>query len=133
MNTSGNAETPLTIVPSTPKQTAKVGTAKVDPKNPTAKVKKTAKVKTAKVKAPKAPKVKADRKKFFYLRAKNAKYGVLSAKVENLAEALTVHGLKESDLAESKALSTNRHDSVVMYCDILDAIPDAPATAEAKA
>ena len=69
---------------------------------------------------------KQDRKRFFYLRTKGARFGFLSAKVTDLAEAQKVHGFKPVDVVESKALSTNRHDSVVIFCDMLDAIGETP-------
>lgn len=69
---------------------------------------------------------KQNRKRFFYLRTKGARFGFLSAKVTDLAEAQKVHGLKPADVVESKELSTNRHNSVVTFCDMLDAIGEAP-------
>lgn len=89
---------------------------------------KTATPKTAKTTAPKKTAVvaKQDRKRFFYLRTKGARFGFLSAKVSDLAEAQKVHGLKPADVVESKELSTNRHDSVVIFCDMLDAIGETP-------
>ena len=101
------------------KTTAIIGSAKVG----------AAKVSTA-VKTP-AAKVKQDRKRFFYIRT-SGRFGVLSPKVDSLDEALTVTGIAKASVTESKELSTNRHDSVVMYCEILDSIGD-PVTPDVKA
>ncbi|MFA5398337.1 MAG: hypothetical protein WC346_20155 [Methanogenium sp.] len=67
-----------------------------------------------------------DRKRFYYIRTKG-RYGVLSPKVDNLDEALRQTGISKTDVTESKELSTNRHDSVVEFCNIVEAIPASSA------
>jgi hypothetical protein len=76
-----------------------------------------------------APKpAKQNRQRFYYIRTKG-RYGMLSAKAENLNEALKIHGIRESDVAESRELSTNRHGAIVEFCDIVDAIPEVKEVA----
>ncbi len=92
--------------------------------------------KTQATKAPAKQKIdvsRQDRKRFYYIRTKG-RYGVLSPKVDNLDEALKQTGISKTDVTESKELSTNRHDSVVEFCNIVDSIPasSAPAKTPAK-
>ena len=103
----------------TPK-TAKVGTSKV------------ATAKVAVVKTPKVTVAKV-RTKFFYLRTKQSKYGVLSPKSTDATEALQRAGFTMSEIAESKELSSNRHEAVVRYCDLLELVPDTTPVAVAAA
>jgi hypothetical protein len=85
--------------------------------------------KTQTTKSLAAPKpAKQDRQRFYYIRTKG-RYGMLSAKAENLNEALKIHGIRESDVAESRELSTNRHGAIVEFCDIVDAIPEVKEVA----
>jgi hypothetical protein len=83
----------------------------------------------APVKTPAKQKIdvsRQDRKRFYYIRTKG-RYGVLSPKVDNLDEALRQTGISKTDVTESKELSTNRHDSVVEFCNIVESIPASSA------
>ena len=80
--------------------------------------------KTPKTSNKKAAETQA-RKRFFYVRTKTAKVGFMTGKANSADEALKTIGLEKDAVVESRELSTNRHDSVVAFCDILDSIGDA--------
>ena len=90
---------------------------------------------TAKVAVVKTPEVTVAkvRTKFFYLRTKQSKYGVLSPKSTDVTEAIQRAGFTMSEIAESKELSSNRHEAVVRYCDLLELVPDTTPVAVAAA
>jgi hypothetical protein len=71
-----------------------------------------------------APKIaRQERKRFYYIKTKG-RFGVLSPKASNLDEAAELAGITKSDITESKELSTNRHDAVVVFCDMVESVPD---------